>query len=91
MKNLFLFLAAFFIALSCSTPDERSAQALADRIVPDYDIKFVQTDDTLDVFEIQMIGEELVIKGNNANSMAVGLNHYLKNYCDVTVSWFARG
>ena len=21
--------------------------------------------------------------------MAVGLNHYFKNYCDVTVSWFA--
>lgn len=89
MKNVFLLAAAFFAALSCSTPDERSAEALAERIVPGYDIKFVQTGDTLDVFEIQTIGERLVVKGNNANSMAVGLNHYLKNYCDVTVSWFA--
>ena len=89
MKNVFLLAAAFFVALSCSTPDERSAEALAERIVPGYDIKFVQTGDTLDVFEIQTIGERLVIKGNNANSMAVGLNHYLKNYCDVTVSWYA--
>ena len=89
MKNVFMLAAAFFAALSCSTPDERSAEALAERIVPGYDIKFVQTDDTLDVFEIQTIKERLVIKGNNANSMAVGLNHFLKNYCDVTVSWFA--
>ena len=89
MKNLFLFAAAFCAALSCSTPDERSAEALADRIVPGYDIKFKQIDDTLDVFEIQMIGNKLLIKGNNANSMAVGLNHYLKNFCDVTVSWYA--
>ncbi len=89
MRNVFILLAAFFAALSCSTPDERSAEALAERIVPGYDIKFVQIDDTLDVFEIQTIGARLVIKGNNANSMVVGLNHYLKNYCDVTVSWFA--
>ena len=89
MKNVYLLAAAFFAALSCSTPDERSAEALAERIVPGYDIKFVQTGETLDVFEIETVGERLVIKGNNANSMAVGLNHYLKNYCDVTVSWFA--
>lgn len=89
MKNVFLFAAVFFAALSCSTPDERNAEALAERIVPGYDIRFVQTDDTLDVFEIETIGKRLIIKGNNANSMAVGLNHYLKNYCDVTVSWFA--
>lgn len=88
MKNVFL-LAAFFAVLSCSTPDEKNAEALAERIVPGYDIKFVQTQDSLDVFEIQTVGERLIIKGNNANSMAVGLNHYLKNYCDVTVSWFA--
>ena len=89
MKNVFLLVTAFIASFSCSTPDERSAEALAGRVVPDYDIKFVQTEDTLDVFEIQTVGERLVVKGNNANSMAVGLNYYLKNYCDVTVSWFA--
>lgn len=89
MKNVFLFVAAFIAAVSCSTPDERSAEALAERIVPGYNVEFVQTDDSVDVFEIVTVGKRLVIKGNNANSMAVGLNHYLKNYCDVTVSWFA--
>lgn len=30
-----------------------------------------------------------MISGNNANSMAVGLNHYLKYYCNVEVGWFS--
>ena len=78
-----------FLTLSC-TSDVRSARQLAERIVPEYadDIIFRQTDDTLDVFEMFSEKGKLVIKGNNANSMAVGLNYYLKNYCDVTVSWY---
>ncbi|MBQ0069600.1 MAG: alpha-N-acetylglucosaminidase N-terminal domain-containing protein, partial [Bacteroidales bacterium] len=31
----------------------------------------------------------ITIGGNNANAMAVGLNHYLKKYCNTTVSWYA--
>ncbi len=30
-----------------------------------------------------------MVRGNNGNSVAVGLNHYLKNYCRTTVSWYA--
>lgn len=89
MKNVFLFVTVFITVVACSTPDERNAEALAERIVPGYDIEFVQLDDTVDVFELETVAGRLVIRGNNANSMAVGLNHYLKNYCDVTVSWFA--
>ena len=89
MKNILLYAAALIAAFACSTPDERNAKALSGRIVPGYDIEFVQIDDTVDVFEIETVGKKLVIRGNNANSMAVGLNHYLKDYCKVTVSWFA--
>ena len=89
MKNVFLFVTVFITVVACSTPDERNAEALAERIVPGYDIEFVQLDDTVDVFELETVAGRFVIRGNNANSMAVGLNHYLKNYCDVTVSWFA--
>lgn len=89
MKKMILFAATLMAAFSCTTIDERSAGALAERIVPGYDIGFKQLEDTVDVFEIRMKGDRIVISGNNANSMAVGLNHYLKNYCDVTVSWFA--
>ena len=91
MKRTSLIAFAFLTVSACVSPDERSAMELAERIVPAYadNISFVQTEDTVDVFELSMKGDRLVIKGNNANSMAVGLNHYLKNTCDVTVSWHA--
>ncbi|MFV0326068.1 MAG: alpha-N-acetylglucosaminidase N-terminal domain-containing protein [Bacteroides xylanisolvens] len=28
---------------------------------------------------------KIVIRGNSANSMAVGLNHYLKYYCKTSI------
>ena len=73
------------------TADEKAASRLAERIVPEYaaEIRFIQTEDSLDVFELVTEDGKLTIKGNNANSMAAGLNHYLKNFCDVTVSWHA--
>lgn len=89
MKKIYLFLAVLAALVSCATTDERNAQALAERIVPGYKIDFAQIEDSVDVFEIETVDSRLVIRGNNANSMAVGLNHYLKNYCDVTVSWYA--
>ena len=82
--------AAAFLLLG-ETSDERNAGRLAKRIVPGYvrKIDFRQTDDTSDVFCIHSEGKRLVIEGNNAISMAAGLNHYLKNYCGVTVPWYA--
>lgn len=41
-----------------------------------------------DVFELQTVDNRIVIRGNSANSMAVGLNHYLKYYCNTSVSWY---
>lgn len=91
MTKSSLIAFAILTVSACVSPDERSAMDLAERIVSAYadNISFVQTEDTVDVFELSMKGDRLVIKGNNANSMAVGLNHYLKNTCDVTVSWHA--
>ena len=99
MKYMRLFavivLFAVVLGLGChffgSTDAERQAKALARRIVPFYAarIDFRQIDDTVDVFTLRTEGRKLVIEGNNAVSMATGLNHYLKNYCGVTVSWYA--
>ena len=73
------------------TEYERNARKLADRVVPAYagKIDFRQTEDTLDVFTLFSEGNKLVIEGNNAISMATGLNYYLKNYCGVTMPWYA--
>ena len=84
---VFVVYSAFF----SETAHERSARKLAKRVVPSYagSIDFMQTDDTVDVFSIYSKGKKLVIEGNNAISMATGLNHYLKNYCGVTMPWYA--
>lgn len=90
---IFLLLTFSTALMSCCrmTPDERAVRELAERVVPEYvdGLEFCQSGDTTDVFEIRSEGGKVVISGNNANSMAVGLNHYLKNFCNVTVSWYA--
>ena len=82
---------ALLIVFFSQTKDEIAVRRLARRLVPEYvsKIDFRQTDDPADVFELYQEKGKLVIAGNNANSMAMGLNHYLKNHCGVTVSWYA--
>lgn len=91
--TLLLIFSALSVAISCGptmTPAQSEAIALAERILPEHyrGLAFENLPDTADVFEIESIGDKVVIRGNNANSMAVGLNHYLKNYCNATVSWY---
>lgn len=89
-KITYIFISvALFVFSSCGN---ETAEGLAERIVPAYarNIKFktLQSADGKDYFELFMRGDRLIIKGNNAGSMAVGLNYYLKNYCNATVSWY---
>ena len=41
-----------------------------------------------DWFRLESLKGKIVITGNNANSLAVGFNYYLKYYCNLTVGWF---
>ena len=45
--------------------------------------------DRPDCFELESRDGKIIVRGNNSNSIAVGLNYYLKNYCLTTVSWLA--
>jgi alpha-N-acetylglucosaminidase len=92
MKRIFCILISLCLIFVCNGRETRTAMDLAKRIIPDQasSFKFVQISDTSDVFELSSVGGKIVIAGNNANSMAVGLNYYLKNYCHTTVSWFLK-
>lgn len=72
--------------------NEKSARALAERVIPNHSKHFIfqeiESDGGKDIFEIESQNGKIVIRGNSANSMAVGLNHYLKYYCKTTVSWY---
>ena len=98
MKRFFPFLLAVLVLAGCNTapacdnPDVAAASALAHRIRPGqarhFTFEVLPAEET-DYFTLRSEGGKIVIGGNNANSMAVGLNHYLKYYCHVNVGWFA--
>ncbi|MCI2122069.1 MAG: alpha-N-acetylglucosaminidase [Bacteroidales bacterium] len=72
--------------------DVDAAEGLVQRLVPEHVKDFVfrlLPDSGKDVFRIESEKGKIVISGNDANSMAVGLNHYLKYYCHVEVGWYA--
>ncbi|MBP5689477.1 MAG: alpha-N-acetylglucosaminidase [Bacteroidales bacterium] len=95
-KKAFLALA---LMASCGSPktvmapdpDIETAEALAERIVPSYsdNIRFEHLPDTLEAYELESVGDRVVIRGSSALSMAVGLNRYLSDYCLTDVSWYA--
>lgn len=43
-----------------------------------------------DVFELESVDGRVVVRGNSALSMAVGLNHYLRNHAHASVSMNGR-
>ena len=98
MKNLTILSISLVLLLAgCSaqkdkSPDALAAKALAQRVIPAQAGHFVFETlpaDTCDYFTLRSEGRKIVVGGNDANSMAVGLNHYLKYWCHVNIGWFA--
>ena len=88
--KLFFCLVALLSIISCETDDERAASALARRIMGDKanTVVFEQINTASDSYELLQKGEKVLIRGNNANSMAVGLNRYIQEFCLANVSWY---
>jgi len=89
MKKVVVLLFSV-LAVSCMDPDVRSAKELCGRIVGEKSSGFVfeKIASDKDAYEIESVGDKIVVRGNNANSMAVGLNRYLTEFCGTTVSWW---
>lgn len=88
IKNV-LFLA--YLSLSLLTIyAQRPIDGLAHRILGDCDtnFRFAYQPDTVDFFTLSSKDNKIVITGNNDNSLAMGLNYYLKHYAHVHISWF---
>lgn len=95
MRKISLYVAflSCLILISCSgNKEEQAVKALAKRIIPEFagDFKFdIQTPEAEeDFFTIEQKGQKILITGNNANSLAAGLNYYLQNYANVYISWY---
>ncbi|MEN8157191.1 MAG: alpha-N-acetylglucosaminidase [Bacteroidota bacterium] len=89
----FILLGLF--STGCSENNEHQAvRELVERIAPQFtgEILFetIESPDGQDLFELESTkGGKILIRGNNPVAMAVGLNHYLKYYCNTSVSWYA--
>ena len=89
-KLLTIAAAVGLLVCSCSSdPNVKAAKDLTKRVIPEQagHFKYVTIKDTTDCFTLESRNGKIIIGGNNANSMAFGLNYYLKNYCLTTVSW----
>ena len=76
-------MVASLTLMSFRTADERAAEALARRVMGSKAkaVVFEQMDATTDAYELLQRGNKVLIRGNKANSMAVGLNRYIQQYC----------
>ena len=89
LKSVLLMVVSLAM-MSFRTADERAAEALARRVMgaKAKAVVFEQTDSPTDSYELLQKGKKVLIRGNNANSMAVGLNRYIQQYCLANVSWY---
>ena len=97
--SLLLLLCMVCLTISAQqTRILRPIDGLAHRILGDMDtcFLFVYQPDTVDYFQIEVAKEnshpivetgKIIITGNNDNSLATGLNYYLKHIAGVHVSW----
>lgn len=86
------FMMLAIVNMLAANTQVEEAQALANRLSPRLaqKVEFKQgKKKSADYFTLSNDGDKVVITANNANSMAVGLNRYLKKYCHTTVSWYA--
>ena len=95
-RRLSIWIVTMLVALSSfgtTSDDVAQARALAQRLSPKLaakvEFKKITADNGKDLFTLDGENGKVVIGGNNANSMATGLNRYLNRYCMTTVSWYA--
>ena len=92
MKKFFAFALSFVLTFGVMADDLTAFNGLVGRLLPNLSSqiegKKLPAKKTGDYFQLSTQDGKLIVGGNNANSMAVGLNYYLKYYCNTVVSWF---
>ena len=90
-STILAFAAALGVSSAAfATSAEDAAAALAKRVLGDASARFrfepIANHSGQDVFELESVGEIVVVRGNSALSMARGLNHYLRAHARASVS-----
>ena len=93
-KTILILIAATAAFAGCGrhfdSQDAKAAYELAERVTGKAGAFVFETlpADSCDYFTLRQEGRKVAIGGNNANSMAVGLNYYLRYCCGVNIGWF---
>jgi alpha-N-acetylglucosaminidase len=88
---LVIFVLFAFSSIYAEKSDVVVMQQMVTRLCPQHASSFefaVANELPADYFHLKSQYGKIYISGNNANSMAVGLNYYFNNYCLTTISWF---
>ena len=98
--SYFIHLTAFIILIftSCTlrnketiSPDITSAYGVIQRTIPGIEqhiiLEKIAGNGTNDVIELETKADKLIIRGTSGVAMASAFNYYLKNYCNVHISW----
>ena len=95
-RQYFYIILTIFLFTSCrkdtgsSNPVlEQMCQRLFPQHADSFEFELLNDSNQMDRFILESAHKKICIKGNNNNSLAVGLNHYLKYYCHTNVSWYA--
>ena len=95
--KLFIWILSLMLVATNVAAEDRdltTIQGLVTRLIPQKadHFQFVkrQSKKGKDCFTLTGKDGKIIISGNNANAMAVGLNYYLNRYCHTTVSWYAE-
>lgn len=92
-KNITICIILLFSFLNCKAESfTNSVYSLIERITPGYskyfELELIESDNGDDVYEIKSRNNKILLRGNNAISLATAFNQYLKYSCNVHVSWF---
>lgn len=91
MKSIMLWLCCALLCCVCAnaTGADTAIDALLHRIAPGSAHRFlIETRPApKDFFELDKRGDKVVVRGNNAVSIATGINWYLKYYAGINLSW----
>ncbi len=95
-RNICLVIVTLLLSLTAGAKEKDvvAMQSMVKRLIPAYaenfQFKKIKPIDGKDCFRLDASDpRRIIISGNNANSMAMGLNHYLRYYCLTTISWYA--
>ena len=93
MKRNLLTLAFLVMAVCAwASSPVKAVKGLIERVTPGYSsqykLEMISSADGCDVYEIDNDGSHVVLRGNNAVSLATAFNQFLKYTCNAHVSWF---